>query len=76
MGANETERLDILEDATLLPGLSAGTSETISIACTLFNEDVPLMQRVKFLSSNTVAVKTTSDWDSASLIGIAALWFT
>ena len=50
--------------------------ETISITYTLVNEEVPLMQRVKILSGNTVAVQIALDWDSASLIGTAASWFT
>jgi hypothetical protein len=43
---------------------------------TLFDDEVPLMQRVKFLSGNTVAVEIALDWDSTSLIGTAASWFT
>ena len=66
----------MLDKAKQLPGLSTGMSETIFIAGTLFDDKVPLMQRVKFLSSNTVAVTIAFDWDSASLIGTAASWFT
>ena len=62
----------MLDKAKQLPGLSTGMSETISIAGTLFDDKVPLMQRVKFLSGNTVAVQIAFDWDSASLIGTAA----
>ena len=36
---------------------------------------MPLLQRVNFLSLNTVAVNFALDWDSVSLIGIAASWF-
>ena len=66
----------MLDKAKQLPGLSTGMSETISIAGTLFDGKVPLMQRAKFLSGNTVAVQIALDWDSASLIGTAASWFT
>ena len=47
----------MLDKAKQLPGLSTGMSETIFIAGTLFDDEVPLMQRVKFLSGNTVAVQ-------------------
>ena len=51
-------------------------SETILIAGTFFDDKVALMQRVKFLSSNPVSINIALDWDSASLIGTAASWFT
>ena len=57
MRANETERLGILNNAKLLPGLSDGMSQMITIACILFDEKVPLMQRVQFLSHNPLAAK-------------------
>jgi hypothetical protein len=76
-GASGQARLDILESARGLPGLPDGMSETISIASTLFNEKVPLMQRVQFLATpNSVAVKLAIDWDRAGHMGTAASWFT
>ena len=68
-------RLAELVKASSLPSLSQEVRDTVVVASTLFDEAVPLMQRVQLLASNPQARTVALDWDPANIVGVAADWF-
>ena len=56
-------RLNALATLKNQLGLSQEMHDTVVVASTLFDEAVPLMQRVQLLSSNPLARTVALDWD-------------
>jgi len=63
------ERLELIESAKLLPGLTDAMRETISITSTIFDDTIPTMQRVLFLGAAKQLVRLHSIGIRAASLG-------